>query len=312
VLTTARIALGSIAVGVLVLALKLLAYRLTGSIALLSDALESIINVAASFGALVAVRVAEKPADRDHPYGHYKAEYFSAVAEGVLIVVAAGLILVEAYGAFMRPRGFELGPMGLSTSILASAINGGWAWLLIQRGRRLRSPALAADGRHLRMDVISSVGVLGGLGLATATGWSVLDPVIAVLIAFHILGSGWMLVRTSVSGLMDEALSESELTRIRDVIARHSEGAIQAHKLQTRMAGRATFIDFHLVVPGSMTVKESHDICDRIERALGREVRGALVTIHVEPEHKAERSGVVPANEPEAAEPQRRRRHDPS
>jgi cation diffusion facilitator family transporter len=282
-----------------VLALKLVAYRLTGSIALLSDALESIVNVAASFAALVAIRVSQKPADQDHPYGHHKAEYFSAVAEGVLIVVAAGMILWEAWGAFVQPRGFELGPLGLGASLLASAINGGWAWLLIRTGRKRRSPALEADGRHLRTDVITSVGVLGGLALALVTGWPVLDPVIAVLIAFHILGSGWVLVRSSVSGLMDEALDAATLAGIRDVIAKHSEGAIQAHKLQTRMAGRATFIDFHLVVPGTMSVSQSHDICDRLERALRREVPGARVTIHVEPEHKAERSGVVPASDRE-------------
>lgn len=290
-----RLAQGSIVVGVLVLALKLVAYALTGSVALLSDALESIVNVAASVAALVAIRVSQKPADQDHPYGHHKAEYFSAVAEGVLIVVAAGMILWEAWGAFVQPRGFELGPLGLGASLLASAINGWWAWLLIRTGRRRRSPALEADGRHLRTDVITSVGVLGGLALAIVTGRPVLDPIIAVLIAFHILGSGWVLVRSSVSGLMDEALDPATLAGIREVIAKHSEGAIQAHKLQTRMAGRATFIDFHLVVPGAMTVTESHAICDRLERALRREVPGARVTIHVEPENKAERSGVVPA-----------------
>ena len=178
-----KIAAGSIAVGLLVLGLKFLAWRLTGSIALYSDALESIVNVVTAVVALLAVRTSAKPADASHPYGHGKAEYFSAVIVGVLIVVAALLILKEAWHGFRDPRPLDASPAGLLVNGLASVVNGVWCWVLIHRGRRLRSPALVADGRHLLTDVVSSVSVLLGVLLAAATGWSILDPALAALVA---------------------------------------------------------------------------------------------------------------------------------
>jgi cation diffusion facilitator family transporter len=287
------LAWGSVAVGVVVLGLKVLAWLWTGSIALYSDALESVINVAAALAALLAIRLSAKPADANHPYGHHKAEYFSAVIEGVLIVLAAVAILREAWLAFLTPRALEFGPEGLAVNLLASVINGVWAYVLIRDGRRHRSPALVADGRHLVTDVVSSVGVLAGVVLALATGWSVLDPALAALVALNILWSGWGLVSQSVSGLMDEAAPPDELERIRTLIARNAEGAIEAHDVRTRHAGRVTFVDFHLVVDGSKTVREAHDICDRIEAALQEEIGHVAVTIHVEPDHKAKHSGIV-------------------
>lgn len=291
-MSTLRIAIGSVIVGLTVLAIKFVAWYITGSVALFSDALESIINVATSTAALIAVSWSARPADANHPYGHYKAEYFSAVIEGVLIVVAAFSIFREAYFAFLAPRLIEE-PLGLAFSAGASVINAGWAALLVRQGRARRSPALVADGQHLFTDVLSSVGVVIGLGLSILTGWAILDPILAAGVAFVILWSGWHLVRESVGGLMDEAVPGDLLDKIRAVISSNAAGALEAHDLRTRHAGRMTFIDFHLVVPGSMSVTDAHAICDEIEKALKVEVPGALVTIHVEPEEKAKHHGVV-------------------
>lgn len=289
----AQVALGSIGVGLLVLALKFLAYALTGSVALYSDALESIINVAAALAALVALLVSAKPADANHPYGHTKAEYFSAVLEGVLIVLAALSILWEATQALREPRIVEAPALGLAVNGAATVLNAAWATVLLRWGRAWRSPALQADGRHLVADVVTSVGVLGGVALAVATGWAWLDPALAGLVALNVLWSGFMLVRHSMSGLMDEAAPADVLARIRQLVSQHAVGAIEAHDLRTRHAGRSTFIEFHLVVPGDMTVAQAHAICDRIEEALQADVDGAVVTIHVEPEGNAHHKGVL-------------------
>lgn len=290
---TLKLAAGSLVVGVIVLGLKLLAWRMTGSIALYSDALESTVNVATALAALLAVRLAERPADANHPYGHHKAEYVSAVLEGVMIVVAAILILRAAYAGMLEPKALDAPLEGLLVNGLASVINAGWCWLLITRGRQLRSPALVADGKHLLSDVVSSIGVTFGVLLAVATGWAILDPALAALVALNILWSGWRVMKDSLGGLMDEAVPEKTLERIRGVISCEADGALEAHDLRTRQAGRVTFIDFHLVVPGQTLVSQAHDICDRIERALKSEIQDALVTIHVEPENKAKHSGIV-------------------
>jgi cation diffusion facilitator family transporter len=290
---TVSLAVGSLVVGIIVLGLKFLAYWMTGSIALYSDALESTVNVATAIAALLAVRLAAQPADANHPYGHHKAEYFSAVLEGAMIVIAAVLILMEAYRGIVAPHGLNAPLEGLLINGLATLINGVWCYVLIRQGRRLRSPALVADGRHLLTDVVSSLGVTFGVLIAVVTGIGVLDPIVAALVALNILWSGWQVMKESTSGLMDEAVSGETLGRIRGAISTHAEGAIEAHDLRTRLAGRATFIDFHLVVPALMTVSDAHDICDRIEGVLKSEVEGALVTIHVEPENKAKHSGIV-------------------
>ena len=287
------IAIGSLLVGIAVLAIKLLAWRMTGSVALLSDALESIVNVATALAALAAVHYASRPADANHPYGHHKAELFSAVLEGVMIVFAALAILHEAWGAFFEPRVITAPIAGLAVNGAASVLNGIWCWVLITQGRRLRSPALLADGKHLRTDVVSSVGVAIGVLLAVGTGLPWLDPLLAVLVALNILWAGWGVMRHSVAGLMDEALPEEVLEEIRTVIAREATGANQAHDLRTRQAGSATFVEFHLVVPGDSTVNAAHEVCDRVEAALEKLLPGSVITIHVEPENKAKRSGIV-------------------
>tara|TARA_R110000751_G_scaffold54722_7_gene117620 strand:- start:34 stop:921 length:888 start_codon:yes stop_codon:yes gene_type:complete len=292
-MTTIKLAIGSIFVGFAVLGLKTLAYWLTGSVALLSDALESTVNVATAFAALIAIRVAAKPADADHPWGHHKAEFFSAVLEGVMIIVAALLILHEAYAGFMTPAPLDAPLEGLLINMGATVINGVWAWVLVSRGRAQKSPALVADGKHLVTDVLTSVGVAAGVLLAVATGWWILDPLLAALVAVNILWSGWKIVRDSLSGLMDEAVSEATLARIREIIATQADGATEAHDLRTRHAGAAIFIDFHLVVPGETTVFEAHEICDRIENALKEKLEVTHITIHVEPEHKSKQTGII-------------------
>jgi cation diffusion facilitator family transporter len=288
-----HIAAASIAVGAVVLALKAAAWWFTGSAALYSDAAESIVNIATAIAALVAIRYSARPPDANHPYGHQKAEYFSVVLEGVLILAAAVMIGREAWTTFLTPRAIEQPFEGLAVNLLASVINGAWCWVLLREGRKRRSPALLADGRHLLTDVFTSVGVAAGVILAVTTGWLILDPLIAAVVALYILWQGWKLVRVSIGGLMDEAVPRDTLERIRELIKVNATGAIEAHDLRTRAAGRMTFIEFHLVVPGAMPVSESHDICDRIERALRAEVNDATITIHVEPEEKAKHSGVV-------------------
>jgi cation diffusion facilitator family transporter len=290
------IAMGSIAVALVVMGLKYAAYVLTGSVALYSDALESIVNLVTAIAALVAINVSTRPADKNHPFGHHKAEYLSAVLEGALIVVAALLIFKEAYSALVAPRAIEDFGTGAAVSGLATLINGGWSAYLIRRGRALRSPALVADGWHLLSDVLTSVGVIGGLLLAGATGLHVLDPLIAIAVAAYILWSGSRIAMASMSGLLDEAADADIQMRIREAIRRSGDGALQAHDVRTRQAGRAIFIEFHLVVPGSMTVDAAHEICDRLEAALEAEIEGSEVVIHVEPDHKAKArsSGAIP------------------
>ena len=286
------IAAASIVVALCVMTLKYVAYLRTGSVALYSDALESIVNVTTAFAALWAVVYAERPADKDHPFGHHKAEYFSAVMSGVLIVVAAFLILHQAWEAFRSPKPIQAYSVGALYNGLATALNAGWAAVLIIQGRAWRSPALAADGWHILTDVTTSVALLVGFALMILTGWQTLDPLMAVLAALSILWSGWAVTRQSFSGLMDESVTSDILAEIHRVIAAEGKGALEAHDLRTRHAGRANFIEFHLVVDGEMTVRTSHEICDRIEAALRAKIEGAQVTIHVEPEEKAKHSGI--------------------
>ena len=289
-----KAALASVGIGILVLGLKFLAFFVTGSVALYSDALESTINVVAAGAAFIALRVSSRPADANHPYGHHKAEYFSAVFEGVLVVLAALSILNEAYRGFLAPRPIDAPILGLAINAVATVVNAVWCWTLLRWGRTWRSPALVADGRHILTDVWTSGGVLVGIALVALTGWAVLDPALAALVALNILWSGWGMVREATGGLMDEAPAAEIVTRLKSCIGQHAAGAIEAHDVRIRHAGRMTFVDFHLIVSGDMRVTDAHDICDRIESALKAEIDGeAVITIHVEPEHKAKHSGVL-------------------
>lgn len=288
-----RVAVANIAVSVVVIGLKATAWWLTGSAALYSDALESLVNVASAVMAYVALRVAAMPADANHPYGHHKAEFFAAVVEGALIVAAAVSILQHAWYSWHRPEPLNSPLAGLASNAVATLVNGFWAGVLLQVGHRSRSAALTGDARHLFADVVASVGVIVGVALAVGTGVRRIDPALAAAVAMYILWSGFRLIRESVGGLMDTAPSPEIMERIRALVSEHAAGALEAHDLRTRNTGRLTFLEFHLVVPGNMTVSEAHDICDRIEAALRAELDGVITTIHVEPEGKAKHRGVL-------------------
>jgi len=282
--TVKRLALWGIPLAFGVMGLKLVAWWVTGSVALLSDGLESSVNVVAAIVAFAAITYAAKPADKTHPFGHHKAEYLSAVLEGVLIVVAALLIVLEAVPAVLAPTSMEAPVLGLAINFAAGVINAVWAWALIRAGRRYRSPALAADGQHILSDVVTSIGVLVGLVLAIVTGYAVLDPLLAILVALNILYQGWKVIAHSVDGLMDHAVEPEEAEAIQAAIAENGAGSLGVHDLKTRRAGAATFVDFHLVVPAAMPVGQAHDICDRLEDAIRVVQPGAQIAIHVEPE----------------------------
>jgi cation diffusion facilitator family transporter len=290
---TQQIASFSIVLGVAVLALKMGAWWLTGSAALFSDALESTVNVAASAMALIALRLSEKPADANHPYGHQKAEFFAAVIEGALIVIASFAILDQAWESWRRPTLLGAPWAGMALTGLATVLNAGWAVVLLRAGRSNRSAALTADGKHLWTDVVTSAGVIAGLSLAVWTGYPVIDPALAAVVALLVLWSGLKLVSDSAGGLMDAAPAPDVVNRIRQLVAEHAEGALEAHDLRTRHAGRLTYLEFHLVVPGDLRVSEAHAICDRIEAALRKDMEHLVITIHVEPEAKAKHQGVL-------------------
>ena len=288
-----RLAAFSIVVGCLVLALKGAAWWITGSAALYSDALESVVNVATAIVTFWTLHIVAQPADQDHPYGHDKAEFFSAVVEAVLILVAAASILHHVWLNLNTGDALRAPLTGMAINLAATILNAGWAVVLLRDGRRRGSPALIADGKHLATDVLTSGGIVVGLLFVVLTGYIWVDSLLAVGTACYILWAGIGMLRQSLQGLMDAAPDAETLLRIRRLVSEHAAGALEAHDLRTRQAGRLTFLQFHLVVPGCMTVEEAHDICDRIEAALKAEMEGLVVTIHVEPERKAMHSGVI-------------------
>ncbi|HET9148298.1 MAG TPA: cation diffusion facilitator family transporter [Acetobacteraceae bacterium] len=288
-----RFALGSIAISVIAFGLKLLAWRVSGSAALYSDALEALVNIAASILAFYALYTAAKPADREHPYGHAKAELLSAVAEGALILVAAVLILERAAFGFLHPALPRAPWTGLALNAGGGAFNAAWALALHRFSQGGRFPALAADAAHLFADTLTTIGIIIGLTAAILLRLPVLDPLIAVAIALQIAFIGGRTVLRSLSGLLDEAPPPAITERVRSLVRSHATGALEAHDLRIRQAGRSSFLEFHLVVPGVMPVAEAHVICDRIEAALKAEMPGVIITIHVEPDGKAKHHGVL-------------------
>lgn len=284
----ATLALAGIAVGALVLAIKFAAYALTGSVALYSDALESTINVVAAAAAYAAVRIGARPADERHPYGYTKVEYFSAVLEGIMIGLAAFAILREAAADFRTPRALGAPAAGIAANAVATAVNAVWGWLLLRYGRRWVSPALVADGNHVLADVVTSIGVVAGVGAVALTGIAWLDPLVAALVALNILRSGAVLVRDSLSSLLDAAAPPETSARIAEILRNEAAGALQVHDIRTRVAANRLFVEFHLVVDGATSVRESHRICDHLEARLEAAFDGAAITIHVEPDDAAE------------------------
>ncbi|WP_208432481.1 cation diffusion facilitator family transporter [Bartonella taylorii] len=277
----------SIFVACIVFALKYWAYYITDSVALYSDALESIVNILAALAAWWAVKISLKPADHDHPFGHHKAEYFSAILEGILIIIAAIIILREAWMALSTVKLLQKPGIWLVIHLVASVINYMWGWVLMRQGKIHRSPALKADGMHFMTDVFTSLAILIGLVAGFVGGWSVLDPILAIIVGVNILLQGWKVIRSAVQGLMDVGVELNENMRIRELISANAHGALEVHDLLTRVAGRVTFIEFHLVVPAAMSVGEAHQICDKIEGVLQKEFDNVRISIHVEPENEA-------------------------
>jgi cation diffusion facilitator family transporter len=273
--------------GVVVFGIKLGGYFLTASVGLLSDALESTVNVAAALLLMFTLRFSSRPADDDHPYGHAKAEYLSSFSEGLLIGVAGVLIVQTSVARLLHPEPVKASVLGLSLTVLASVINLVVGLRLARQGRQLHSPALLADGQHVLSDVWSSSLVLVGVLLAIATGWNWLDPFIGLLVALLVLRVGWGVLRGAVGGLLDERLPPEDIVRLEQAIERHSASYLEVHDLRTRRAGRDIFVDFHLILPADMPLQQAHDICDAVEDDLIATLPGTNVTIHVEPEQLA-------------------------
>lgn len=278
-----RFAWLSIAAALATIALKTGAWWVTGSVGLLADAAESIVNLVAAVAALVALRVAVRSADDNHHFGHSKAEYFSAAIEGGMIFVAASFIIWQSIGRLLDPQPVEQAGVGLAISVIASVINGAVAWVLLRAGRRHRSITLRADGQHLLTDVWTSVGVVVGVLLVVVTGIDRLDPVVALLVGANIIWTGWKLVSESGRGLMDEALDPETNARIADALSRHRTDEVDIHGLRTRGAGHLSFAEIHVLVPGAWSVRRAHDTVEEIEHALAEEFDDLTVTIHIEP-----------------------------
>lgn len=273
----------SIAAALATIVLKGVAWWITGSVGLLSDALESFVNLAGALMALAMLTLAEQPEDEDHAHGHGKAEYFSSAFEGFLILAAAVAIAWTAIERLFAPRPLEAVGVGLAVSVVASAINFGAARVLLAAGRASHSITLEADAHHLMTDVWTSAGVVVGVGLAWATGWLWLDPAIALAVAANIVWTGWVLLRRSAGGLMDASLPKEERGAIEAALAGFANDGIGYHALRTRQAGARAFVTVHLLVPGRWSVQEAHDCSERIERAMRKAVPRAHVTTHLEP-----------------------------
>ncbi len=276
-------ALLSIACAVCTILIKTAAYRLTGSVGLLSDAMESGVNLIAALFAFWMLSLAAKPPDDLHPFGHSKAEYFSSGIESSLIVIAAISIALTAFPRLLDPQPLEQLGAGIALSLLATLLNGGIAWILLRAGRRLNSITLRADAHHLFTDVWTSAGVILGIGLVKLTGWLVLDPLIALLVAANIIWAGIRLLRESSSGLLDQAIPLPEQQQIKAILARYSDRGIEFHALRTRMAGARRFVSVHILVPAAWTVQEGHNLCDQIELEIVRALPLTSIMTHLEP-----------------------------
>jgi len=279
-----RYAALSIVAAVLTIGLKFGAYLLTGSVGLFSDAAESVVNLVAAVAALWALIFALRPPDEEHAFGHNKAEYFSSGLESALIIIAAGWIGATAWGRLMDPQPLENVGLGLSVTLVAAALNGGVALVLLRAGRRLRSITLRANAQHLLTDVWTSGGVVVGIAMVQLTGWLVLDPLIALVVAANIVWTGVQLLRDTAQGLLDRALPAEEMKKILGVLSRYEERDIRFHALRTRAAGQRRFVSMHVLVPGEWTVKRGHDLSEKLEADLATALRGnTTFFIHIEP-----------------------------
>ena len=274
----------SIAASIITLVLKFGAWGMTGSVGLLSDAAETVVNLTAGLIALAAITIALRPADRHHAYGHGKAEYFASGAEGILIMVAAVGIAWAAIERFQNPQQLNSLGLGLGLALASSVINYITAKIMLRAARQFDSITLEADAKHLLTDVWTSIGLVAGLAiLLVFPDWQVLDPIIACIMALNIIRTGVDLIKRSVGGLMDDSLPKDELLLVNEAILKHADHGTYFHGLRTRKAGQRRFIDFHLLVDGNCTVKESHDLCVLIEEEIHKVLAEAQITIHVEP-----------------------------
>ena len=277
----------SIAAALATIALKFWAYLLTGSVGLLSDALESVVNLVAAIVAVIALSIASRPADSNHHYGHGKVEYFSAGIEGLMIFVAAMVIVYSAVERLLHPQALDAVGVGLLITLIATSINAAVGWLILRAGRRHRSLTLVADGKHLLTDVWTSIGVVIGVGLVALTGWLPLDSIVAIAVGLNILWTGFTLVRNSVHGLMDRALNTADEARVIEVVnsfvAEYPPGQLAFHALQTRESGQQRFVSLHVLVPGQWTVATGHDLVERVESAIALALPGAHIQTHLEP-----------------------------
>jgi len=278
-----RFAWLSIAAALATIALKTSAFAITGSVGLLSDAMESVVNLVAAVVALAALTVAARPADDTHHYGHGKAEYFSAAVEGAMILVAALLIVISAAERLIHPQALQSVGVGLAITALASVINLAVGLLLIRVGKQHRSITLEADGKHLMTDVWTSVGVIIGVALVWLTGWERLDPIIALCVGVNILWTGYHLVSRSTAGLMDAALPRADLMTIESVLERHRCDTVQFHALRTRESGHHRFVSVHVLVPGDWSVQRGHDLLEELEADIVDRLPGTTVETHLEP-----------------------------
>ena len=273
----------SVATAVGVIVLKVAAYLLTGSMGFLSDALESGANIIAAIITLVALLVAARPPDKEHAYGHSKAEYLSSGAEGALILLAAGFIAWQAILRLLNPEPLAQVGLGILVSAVAAVANFSVARILLKAGREHRSDALTADAHHLLTDVWTSIGVIVGVALVSLTGWLWLDPVVALIVAIQILLTGYKLVRNAVNGLMDAGLPDEEVARIRVILERFGEEGVRYHALRTRSSGAQRFVSVHIQVPGDWSVQRGHELLEEIEREIRNELSPVNVITHIEP-----------------------------
>lgn len=279
-----RFAWLSIGAAVATIALKTGAYLLTDSVGLLSDAIESLVNLVGAVMALTMLTIAARPADESHVYGHSKAEYFASFIEGLLILGAAAGIATAALNRFLHPRALEQLGLGLAVSVVASIINLFVARILMNQGKKRQSISLEADAHHLMTDVWTSVGVISGVAIAGFTGWDILDPFIAIIVAINIIWTSIQLIRRSVGGLMDEALPESDQQAIQVVMKKYREKGANFHALRTRQAAARRFVSVHILVPGEWTVHDAHHVAEDFESEI-RTALGGVVTVftHLEP-----------------------------
>jgi cation diffusion facilitator family transporter len=298
----------SIGAAVLTMGMKAAAWRVTGSVGILSDAAESVVNLAGAWLALAMLNIAARPADEDHAYGHGKAEYFSSGVEGSLILVAAISIGVAAGQRLIHPQPLQAIGLGLVMTVAASVVNLGVALLLLRTGRTHGSITLEANARHLLTDVWTSAGVVIGIGVVALTGWERMDPVVALLVAANIVWTGVGIVRRSVGGLMDAAIPARDKSRVEEILNTHAQGGVQFHALRTRQAGIRRFVSVHILVPGDWTVQRGHQLLERIESDIRNALPNATVFTHLESlddprsweDVSLDRSG-TPAGKPKAS-----------